>query len=93
MNKEKKVSKYYEYVSQVDPEIIEKWNEEQLRLKKLLVQEEKLEFTLNPNDKSKPYLKRVAGVDISTMKQNRSKAIAALVVLDYSTLNVNYLKK
>ena len=93
MNTEKKVTKYNEYVSQVDPKIIEKWAEEQNKLKKLLVQDEKLSFSVNPKDKSKPFLKRVGGVDISTMKQDRSRGIAALVIMDYTSKKVNKYNK
>ena len=92
MEENKKVSKYNECISQVDPKIIQKWTEEQIRLKNLLIEEEKLSFTLNPNDKSKPFLKRVACVDISTMKQDRSKALAALVVMDYLMKELKSLK-
>ena len=88
MNKDKQPVKYKDYISQVDSKLLDKWRDEQDRLKKLLVEEENLPFNTNPNDKSKPLLKRVGGVDISTLKDDRSKAIAALVVMDYSSFEV-----
>ncbi len=88
MDQIKKPEKYKEYLSQVDPKLLNQWRDEQDRLKKLLIEEENLPFTINPNDKSKPLLKRVAGVDISTFKDDRTKAIAALVVMDYTSFEV-----
>ena len=93
MDNEKKTSKYDEYISKVDPLILEKWKVEQDELKKNLIEYDDLSFTLNPNNKTKPFLKRVGGVDISTMKDDISKAVAALVVLDYATQAVNIYVK
>ena len=68
-----KKSKYDEYISQVDPLLLEKWRKEQNELKKLLIETDQI-----PDN-----LERIAGMDISASKTNPDIAIVALVVCDF----------
>jgi deoxyinosine 3'endonuclease (endonuclease V) len=68
-----KMNKYDEYISQVDPLLIEKWKKEQNELKNLLIETDQI-----PDN-----LERIAGMDISASKTHPDIAIVALVVCDF----------
>jgi deoxyinosine 3'endonuclease (endonuclease V) len=86
-----KKTKYEEYISQIDPELLKKWKEEQDSLKSQLIETDELSFSVkNPDEGGK--LKRIAGMDISASKTNPDVAITALVVCDFETFEVLYEK-
>lgn len=76
-------SKYDEYISQVEPELLRKWTDEQNELKKLLIEKDEIPSSLD----------RIAGMDISASKFNPDVAVVALVICDIkNNLNVIYEK-
>lgn len=76
-------SKYDEYISQVEPELLRKWTEEQNELKKLLIEKDEIPSSLY----------RIAGMDISASKFNPDVAVVALVICDIKNhFNVIYEK-
>jgi endonuclease V len=82
-NTKLKKSKYEEYISQVEPELLQKWTIEQNELKKLLIETDDIS---NPLD-------RIAGMDISASKFNPDIAVVALVICDMkNNFNVLYEK-
>lgn len=88
-NKPAKKSKYLEYISKVDPELMEKWKSEQDALKSKLLETNEFDFSLNNSDSP---LKRIGGMDISASKVDPDVAIVALVVCDANTFDVLYEK-
>lgn len=51
--------KYEDMLSQVDPKILEEWRNIQLSLNTKLVTQDQFDWTIDPNDKSKPFLSYV----------------------------------
>lgn len=86
---QKKTNKYDEYISKIDPELLNKWKEEQNSLKTKLVESDELGFTLNDGETK---LKRIGGMDISASKTNPDVAVVALVVCDADSFEVLYEK-
>jgi deoxyinosine 3'endonuclease (endonuclease V) len=92
-----KTSKYNQYISQVDPELLKKWKEEQNVLKYQLIEKDELGFTTHNDmiidDKEiLPQLERIGGLDISASKTNPDVAVVALVVCNANTFEVLYEK-
>jgi deoxyinosine 3'endonuclease (endonuclease V) len=75
--------KYEEYIKQVDPEILEKWREEQDKLKTKLVETDQIDID---------NIKTIGGMDISASKHQPDVAVVGLVVCDANTLEVLYEK-
>jgi endonuclease V len=63
---------------------------EQEMLKNQLIETDDFSFGLDKSDTSKPYIKRIAGVDISASKTDNYFAVAAVVILDFETLDILY---
>ncbi len=85
-----KKSKYEEYICKIDPELLEKWKHLQDSLKAQLIQEDKLDFTLESTSSSR--LIRIGGMDISASVLNPDMACASLVVCDAESFEVLYEK-
>jgi deoxyinosine 3'endonuclease (endonuclease V) len=75
--------KYDEYISQVDPKLLEQWKEEQNKLKTKLIETDQIDFD---------NITRIGGMDISASKTQPDVAVVALVVCDAGTLEVLYEK-
>jgi deoxyinosine 3'endonuclease (endonuclease V) len=82
----KKMTKYETIISNIDPELLKKWENEQNFLKSQLI--EKDEFSFSINDISESI--RIAGMDISASKSDPETAVVGLVVCD-SKDNYNIL--
>ena len=87
----KKKSKFEELSELKDPEILEKWREEQDKLKAKLITTDFYKFNIDddPNNKDCIELKYIAGMDISASKHVPNVAVSALVVCD-KNLNIVY---
>ncbi|ORX67391.1 endonuclease V [Linderina pennispora] len=71
--------------------IKQEWNEEQTRLRKLLVQDDSaLDFSFSPATNEFGGLRYVGGVDISYPRNHPDRAAASLVVVEYPSLQVVY---
>uniref|UniRef100_A0AAV1UR71 Endonuclease V n=1 Tax=Peronospora matthiolae TaxID=2874970 RepID=A0AAV1UR71_9STRA len=72
---------------------LEQWKKEQEELKQQLVEVDAIQWQLHPLAATKvnhPVLQRVAGVDISFLKDSDEHACASLVVLDYPSQTMLY---
>ncbi|CEM26472.1 unnamed protein product [Vitrella brassicaformis CCMP3155] len=73
----------------------EEWQRHQHAMKKRLILDDSFHWRIptaatGPLDDGRPALTRVGGVDLSFFKEDPSRAVAALVVLDFDTLEVVY---
>ena len=87
-----KQSKYQLLMSQVDPEILKKWTEEQNFLKLKLIEHDILDFS-DEEEKKGNFPKIICGVDISASKVDPNKAVVGIVVidiLDFSIIEEEY---
>jgi deoxyinosine 3'endonuclease (endonuclease V) len=75
--------KYDEYISQVDPKLLEQWKDEQDKLKTKLVEIDQLDMS---------NIKRIGGMDISASKHQPDVAVVGLVILHAETLEILYEK-
>jgi deoxyinosine 3'endonuclease (endonuclease V) len=91
----KKKSKYDEYISKIDPDLLNKWKEEQNLLKSKLIEVDDIDFFIHlskENNDIETNLSRIGGMDISASKNNPDVAVVALVVCDAENFDVLYEK-
>ena len=75
---------------QVDEAKRAEWENEQNRLKQMLEEDDRLDWTLDMQDLSNSTLKRVGAVDISYSKTDQKKAVAALIIFEFPSMKVIY---
>ena len=76
--------------NQVDEDIRTQWENEQNRLKEMLEETDRFDWHLDRNNPSNTTLTRVGAVDISYSKHDQKKAIAAIVIFSFPSMEVIY---
>ncbi|KAJ1823384.1 hypothetical protein LPJ60_001591 [Coemansia sp. RSA 2675] len=78
---------------QVDRELARSWENQQTEMRGQLEEQDRLDFVLHKDDQSPTVhgmLERIGGVDISYPRNSPSRAVVALTVLAYPSLDILY---
>ncbi|KAJ1662954.1 hypothetical protein GGF44_005522 [Coemansia sp. RSA 1694] len=76
-----------------DPELARSWEHQQTEMRSQLEEQDRLDFVLHENQQQSTVhgaLKRIGGVDISYPRNSPSRAVVALTVLAYPSLEILY---
>ena len=85
-----KGAKFAKLEAQVDQDIRTQWEEEQNRLKQQLEETDRFDWVLDRNNPANTTLTRVGAVDISYSKHDQKKAVAAIVIFAFPSMDVIY---
>ena len=75
---------------QVDEQVRQQWEDEQNRLKQQLEETDRFDWTIDRENIENSTLTRVAAVDISYSKTDSQKAVAAIIIFEFPSMQILY---
>ena len=75
---------------QVDEQVRQQWEDEQNRLKQQLEETDRFDWTIDRENVENSTLTRVAAVDISYSKTDSQKAVAAIIIFEFPSMQILY---